>query len=195
MTLSAAMSASSAFTEMWSAFPRSLSPTVNCTGTAPLFNLLAWTLLSFRSSDKAAPGLLGLHLVSQEPNFDAPEKTAQNSPVCNLYSITTDQAAIAALFRVVNRYVGNLAPMPGVFPDHPAPVVRNINTGRELSMMRWGMPPPPRTGGPPVTNVRNTSSPHWRGWLKAEWRCGPSPSARHTQTLPPRGLVNRQRRR
>jgi hypothetical protein len=36
--------------------------------------------------------------------------------------------------------------------------------------MRWGMPPP-RTGGPPVTNVRNTSSPHWRGWLKPENRC------------------------
>jgi hypothetical protein len=34
--------------------------------------------------------------------------------MCNLYSITTNQAAIAALFRVVNRYVGNLAPMPGV---------------------------------------------------------------------------------
>jgi hypothetical protein len=28
--------------------------------------------------------------------------------MCNLYSITTDQAAIAALFRVVNRYVANL---------------------------------------------------------------------------------------
>jgi hypothetical protein len=28
--------------------------------------------------------------------------------MCNLYSITTNQAAIAALFRVVNRYVGNL---------------------------------------------------------------------------------------
>jgi hypothetical protein len=25
-------------------------------------------------------------------------------------------------------------------------------------MMRWGMPPPPRTGGPPITNIRNTSS-------------------------------------
>jgi hypothetical protein len=25
----------------------------------------------------------------------------------------------------MNRYVGNLAPMPGVFPDYPAPVVRN----------------------------------------------------------------------
>ena len=23
----------------------------------------------------------------------------------------------------MNRYVGNLAPMPGVFPDYPAPVV------------------------------------------------------------------------
>ena len=30
--------------------------------------------------------------------------------MCNLYSITTNQAAIAALFRVINRYVGNLAP-------------------------------------------------------------------------------------
>jgi hypothetical protein len=35
--------------------------------------------------------------------------------MCNLYSITTNQAAIIALFRVVNRYDGNLAPMPGVF--------------------------------------------------------------------------------
>jgi putative SOS response-associated peptidase YedK len=24
---------------------------------------------------------------------------------------------------------------------------------------------------PPVTNIRNTSSPHWRGWLKPENRC------------------------
>jgi hypothetical protein len=36
------------------------------------------------------------------------------------------QAAIIALFRVVNRYVGNLPPMLGVFPDYPAPVVRNV---------------------------------------------------------------------
>src|ERR1700739_3929082 len=33
------------------------------------------------------------------------------------------------------------------------------------------MPPPPRAGGYPVTNIRNTSSPHWRGWLKPESRC------------------------
>jgi hypothetical protein len=90
--------------------------------------------------------------------------------MCNLYSITTNQAAIAVLFRVVNRYVGNLAPMPGVFPDYPAPVVRNAGNERELTLMRWGMPPRPKFGGSPVTNIRNTSSPHWRGWLKPESR-------------------------
>jgi putative SOS response-associated peptidase YedK len=58
--------------------------------------------------------------------------------MCNLYSITTNQAAIIALFRVMNRYVGNLPPMPGVFPDYPAPVVRNSGNDRELVMMRWG---------------------------------------------------------
>jgi hypothetical protein len=36
-------------------------------------------------------------------------------------------AAIAALSRVINRYVGNLPPMPAVFPDYPAPVVRNTD--------------------------------------------------------------------
>jgi putative SOS response-associated peptidase YedK len=58
--------------------------------------------------------------------------------VCNLYSITTNQGATIALFRVLNRYVGNLPPMPGVFPDYPAPVVRTTEGERELIMMRWG---------------------------------------------------------
>jgi hypothetical protein len=70
--------------------------------------------------------------VNGGPANDEPE------PMCNLYSITTNQAAIAALFPVMNRYVGNLAPMPGVFPDYPAPVVRNAGAERELTMMRWG---------------------------------------------------------
>jgi putative SOS response-associated peptidase YedK len=61
----------------------------------------------------------------------------------------------------VNQYVGNLPPMPGVFPDYPAPVVRNAGADREMVLMRWGMPPPPKFGGSPVTNIRNTSSPHW----------------------------------
>ena len=91
--------------------------------------------------------------------------------MCNLYSITTNQAAIIALFRVINRYVGNLPPMPGVFPDFPAPVVRNTDAGTEMVTMRWGMPPPPRNAGAPVTNIRHTSLPHWLGCLKPENRC------------------------
>jgi putative SOS response-associated peptidase YedK len=82
--------------------------------------------------------------------------------MCNLYSITTNQAAISALFRVINQYVGNLPPMSGVFPDYPAPVVRNDDTLREMVMMRWGMPPPPRAGGYPVSrslnNLRNVTN-------------------------------------
>ena len=27
--------------------------------------------------------------------------------------------------------------------------------------MRWGMPPPPKLGGPPVTNIRSSSPPSW----------------------------------
>jgi putative SOS response-associated peptidase YedK len=91
--------------------------------------------------------------------------------MCNLYSITTNQEAIRALFRVMNRYVGNLQPMPGVFPDCPAPVVRNAGAERKLAMMRWGMPPPPRTAGPPITNIRNTSSQHWQRWVGRRYRC------------------------
>jgi hypothetical protein len=34
----------------------------------------------------------------------------------------------------MNRYVGNLPPMPGVFPDYPAPVLRNAGAERELTV-------------------------------------------------------------
>jgi hypothetical protein len=51
-------------------------------------------------------------------NGHSPHRFGQ---MCNLNSITTNRAAIIALFRVINRYVGNLPPMPGVFPDYPAP--------------------------------------------------------------------------
>lgn len=37
--------------------------------------------------------------------------------------------------------MGNLAPMPGVFPDYKAPIVRNGADGRELALARWGIHP------------------------------------------------------
>jgi hypothetical protein len=44
---------------------------------------------------------------------------------------------IIALFRVTNQYVGNLPPMPGVFPDYPAPVVRNAAGEREIALSNF----------------------------------------------------------
>jgi hypothetical protein len=41
-----------------------------------------------------------------------------NRRIYRLNSVTTNQAAIIAPFQVMNRYVGNLQPMPGVFPDY-----------------------------------------------------------------------------
>lgn len=119
--------------------------------------------------------------------------------MCNLYSITTNQAAISALFRVVNRYVGNLAPMPGVFPDYRAPIVRSGPDGRELALARWGMPSSSKAlmdatkkraeklqakgkivdfkellrlePDSGTTNIRNVKSKHWTRWLGVENRC------------------------
>jgi putative SOS response-associated peptidase YedK len=92
--------------------------------------------------------------------------------MCNLYSITRSQEAMRRLFRAKRDLTGNLPPLPAIFPDTLAPVVRTAPDGeRELTMMRWGFTPPPNLGTAPVTNVRNLKSPYWRGWLKAEWRC------------------------
>jgi putative SOS response-associated peptidase YedK len=92
--------------------------------------------------------------------------------MCNLYSVTKGQAAIRDLFRVETDRAGNLPPLPAVFPDQIAPVVRTDAEGRrELVMARWGMPGPPQFGGAPVTNIRNVTSAHWRPWLGRRSRC------------------------
>lgn len=92
--------------------------------------------------------------------------------MCNLYSVTKGKQAIREFTRAVTDTVGNLRPLPSIFPDTLAPVVRNIGAeDRELTMMRWGMPGPPQFGGAPITNIRNTNSPHWRRWLGPANRC------------------------
>jgi putative SOS response-associated peptidase YedK len=92
--------------------------------------------------------------------------------MCNLYSITKGPQAIRDFARAMRDTTGNLPPLPGVFPDDFAPIVRTAEDGaRELVMARWGMPGPPQYGGQPVTNIRNISSPHWRGWLGKNRRC------------------------
>ena len=63
--------------------------------------------------------------------------------MCNLYSITKSQAAIIQIARAMRDRAGNMPPLPGIFPDYMAPIVRNAPDGvRELAMARWGMPGP-----------------------------------------------------
>jgi putative SOS response-associated peptidase YedK len=95
--------------------------------------------------------------------------------MCNLYNITTNQEALRAITRAMIDHAGNLEPSLDVYPDRPAPVIRETSEGREITRLTWGMPSPlsitqgkPDTG---VTNIRNTSSPHWRRWLGPESRC------------------------
>src|SRR5437016_5006872 len=98
--------------------------------------------------------------------------------MCNLYSMTKNVDAIRRLFSVdaSRDRTGNLPSLPGIYPDYPAPIVRNSADGRELAMARWGMPTPPKAlegkkTDPGVTNIRNVASPHWRAWLGVEHRC------------------------
>ncbi|MCJ2043802.1 SOS response-associated peptidase [Methylobacterium sp. J-078] len=92
--------------------------------------------------------------------------------MCNLYSLVTPQAEIRASFGVSVDRTGNLPPLPGIFPDQRAPIVRVGEDGkRVMEMFRWGIPGPKQFGEHPVTNVRNVKSPHWRPWLKPEYRC------------------------
>jgi putative SOS response-associated peptidase YedK len=96
--------------------------------------------------------------------------------MCNLYSVTKGQAAIRELTEAMIDRTGNLPSMPGIFPDYAAPIARNHEGVRELSMSRWGMPTPPvylkgRTADSGITNIRNPDSPHWRRWLGVENRC------------------------
>jgi putative SOS response-associated peptidase YedK len=92
--------------------------------------------------------------------------------MCNLYSLTSNQDSMRRLFKATRDRAGNIPPLPAIFPDYMAPVVRRDADGeRAIEMMRWGFPPPPNLGHYPVTNVRNLASSYWRGWLKTEWRC------------------------
>jgi putative SOS response-associated peptidase YedK len=92
--------------------------------------------------------------------------------MCSLYSQTKGQQAIRDLVRATRDTTGNLPPLLGIFRDGMAPVVAAAPDGeRELTMMRWGMPSLPQFAGPPVTNIRNTTSPHWSRWLGPDNRC------------------------
>ncbi len=92
--------------------------------------------------------------------------------MCNLYSCVRNVESIRRLFRANRSSAPDPLPsLPAIFPDTLSPVVFNGADGeRELTLMRWGFPPPPKAAGRPVTNVRNVASSYWRPWLKPEYR-------------------------
>jgi putative SOS response-associated peptidase YedK len=129
-----------------------------------------------------------------EPADDVPS-AARRTPPEEAFVSTDDMQCVPSL----NRYVGNLAPINGVFPDYQAPIVRTGVGGRELVTARWGMPSSSkalldatkkradklRAKGKTVdfdellrmepdvgtTNIRNVRSKHWTRWLGPEQRC------------------------
>ena len=56
--------------------------------------------------------------------------------MCNLYSVHTTQAMLRQTFNVNRDNAGNMPPLPSVFPDQMAPVVRVHDGERELLQMR-----------------------------------------------------------
>lgn len=98
--------------------------------------------------------------------------------MCNLYGMTAAQEAMRRLFEPLAPLdrLGNLPPLPAIYPDRQAPILRNGADGSEMVMARWGMPTPPRflvgkKTDRGVTNIRNVKSPHWRPWLGVAHRC------------------------
>ncbi len=58
--------------------------------------------------------------------------------MCNLYSMTSNRDAIQQLAKAFNQSLGNLPPLPGIYPDYLAPIVRlNADGEREIVLARW----------------------------------------------------------
>lgn len=96
--------------------------------------------------------------------------------MCNLYNITTNHEAMRRLFPKFGDVTNRVDPQLDVYPDYPAPVLRNLADGEhELALLRWGMPTPREflktEVDKGVTNVRNLKSSHWRHWQGIESRC------------------------
>lgn len=119
--------------------------------------------------------------------------------MCNLYSMTRNVEAMRKLFANFD-VEAQIVPLPGIFPDYPAPIIRNQGEALPaLTMTRWGMPSSRKAildaatkradklraknkavdfdellhmePDGGTTNVRNTASAHWKPWLGVANRC------------------------
>lgn len=110
--------------------------------------------------------------------------------MCNNYQITSQREAVRQLALALHDVGANEQYKTNVFPDYMAPIVRMQNGERVLANARWGLPSPAfalkgRNSDGGITNVRNTTSAHWKRWLGPENRClVPFTSFAEPETLP-----------
>jgi putative SOS response-associated peptidase YedK len=115
---------------------------------------------------------------------------AQELSMCNLYSLVKTRDEVRGLAKALRDKTGNQPPLPGIFPDYQAPIVRIEDGERIIANARWGLPSPPfalqgRNSDPGITNIRNITSKHWTRWLGPENRClVPFTSFAEPETLP-----------
>jgi putative SOS response-associated peptidase YedK len=82
--------------------------------------------------------------------------------MCNLYSMNRTRDEVRVLIGALRDLTANQAPLPGIYPDYQAPIVR-VESGRSIvANARWGPPSPAfalqgRNSDSGITNVRNTS--------------------------------------
>lgn len=113
--------------------------------------------------------------------------------MCNLYNQTTAVEAMRGLFKGLENRAGNIEP-GDIYPDRSAPIITRESDGHVLFSARWGLPSPPEFHSKSgidrgITNVRNTTSPHWRRWLGSENRCL-VPLDRFAEPRPGKGAGN-----
>ncbi|MGR6430449.1 SOS response-associated peptidase [Rhizobium sp. PAMB 3174] len=119
--------------------------------------------------------------------------------MCNLYNISTTHEMMRQFAGAVDDLTNRLDPSEDIYPDRPAPIIRNNGDAHEIALVRWGLPSSSKAlydaatkradklrakgkdvdfdellkmepdGG--TTNVRNTKSRHWTRWLGVEHRC------------------------
>ena len=76
-----------------------------------------------------------------------------NLAMCNLYSLARSRDEVNHWFRI-NRDLSDNPPLPGIFPDQIAPVIRmDADGARVMQPMRLGFPPPPKRKPPPSATL------------------------------------------
>ena len=86
--------------------------------------------------------------------------------MCNQYNLTTTTEAMIRLRMEWERAMRNTPPL-SIYPDYNAPIVRQVEDRRLISLARWGLPslrdPVTEKVNKGTTNVRHPWFDVWKG--------------------------------